>query len=127
MRIDFFEDLVRDANVFARELAIFLGMDPDGFGDVGGIHANKSIGGHKHHYKYDNPGRVLSQVRRYAPPLWRMMTDNSSRGFHGKPVLSPPYRRLVLRMLRSEIDELEAMTGRDWSHWRERDGAGETG
>ena len=127
VRIVLFEDLLRDANKLARELAIFLGIDPDGFGDVGGVLANESIGGLKRHYKYDNPGRMLSQVRRYAPPLWRMMTDNSSRAFHGKPVLSPSYRRLVLRMLRSEIDELEAMTGRDLSHWRKRDGASETG
>jgi hypothetical protein len=119
VRIVSFEDLVRDANALARELAIFLGIDPGRFGDVAGIHTNKSVGGHKRHYKYDNPGRVLSQVRRYAPPLWRMLTDNSSRGFHGKPVLSPPYRRLVLRMLRSEIDELQVMTGRDLSHWRD--------
>ena len=67
---------------------------------------------------------MLSQVRRYAPPLWRMMTDNSPRAFHGRPVLPPAYRRLVLRMLRSEIDKLEAMTGRDLSHWREREGGG---
>ena len=126
VRIVLFEDLVRDANALAREIAISW-YRSRGFGDVIGIHANESIGGHKRHYKYDNPGRLLSQLRRYAPPLWRMMTHNSSRAFHVKPVLSPAYRRLVLRMLRSEIDESEAMTGRDLSHWRERDGAGATG
>jgi hypothetical protein len=118
VRIIFFDDLVRNPNGVVRELAAFLGIDGGEFGDVSGVHANESLGGHKLHHKFDNPGFLLSQVRRYAPPLWRAITDNSSRRFDRKPVLPPALRRAVLRLLRSEIDQLEAITGRDLSGWK---------
>jgi hypothetical protein len=118
VRILFFEDLLRQRRALQDELGRFLDIDPDGFGDVAALHANPSIGGNKAHYKYDRPPLFLRAVRRIAPPLWRVITDNSRRTFSAKPVLSPRHQRVVLHMLRAEIDELEALTGRKLSHWR---------
>ena len=118
VRVLFFDDLVREPTGLVRELSQFLGIDPRGFGDITAIHANRSIGGGKRHHKYDKPGPFLSRVRQYAPSVWGRITDNSSRAFDRKPVLPPAYRRLVLRMLRSEIDELEVLTGRDLTDWK---------
>lgn len=119
VHIIFFDDLVRNPDKIVRGLANFLGIDAGKVGDVSSIHANKSVGGHKRHHKFDNPGFLLSRVRRFAPRLWQAITDNSARRFERKPVLPPAHRRAVLRMMRSEIDQLEAITGRDLSHWRE--------
>jgi hypothetical protein len=118
VRILFFEDLVRDPTAIAREVAAFLGIDAESFKNADGIHANKSVGGWKRHHKYDRPGLVLRGLRRFTPGVWREITDNSARAFVKKPVLSPPNQRVVLHLLRSEIQELEALTGRDLSHWR---------
>lgn len=118
LRIIFFEDLCRDPRAVAHDLARFLGIDPATFVEIDGLHRNVSVGGAKRHHKYDRPGWLLRGVRRFAPPLWRAITDNSARAFQRKPVLSPPYRRLVIHMLRSEIDRLEEITGRNLDHWR---------
>ena len=115
----FFEDLARDPNGFVRSLAAFLGIDPEEFGDAATIHVNRSLGGHKRHHKYDNPGILLSGARRLAPPIWRAITSNSARAFDRKPLVSPPLRRMMLRILGPEIDRLEEITGRDLRHWRE--------
>jgi hypothetical protein len=119
VRILFFEDLLHHRRTLLDDLARFLGIDPHGFGDVAALHANPSIGGNKRHQKYDRPPLFLRAVRRIAPPLWRAITDNSRRTFSAKPRLSPRHQRVVLHMLRAEIDELEALTGRDLSHWRQ--------
>ena len=117
VRILFFDDLVHAPEAVARDVATFLGIDPDGFGSVDGVHENRTLGGHKRNYRYDsNP--VLQVLERVMPPLWRALADNSARAFSQKPILPLPLARAVLHMLRSEIDELETITGRDLSHWR---------
>jgi hypothetical protein len=119
VRILFFEDLLHHRRALLADLARFLGLDPDGFGDVAALHANPSIGGNKRHHRYDRPPLLLRAVRRIAPPLWRVITDNSRRTFTARPTLSLRHQRVVHRMLRGEIDELEILTGRDLRHWRQ--------
>jgi hypothetical protein len=118
VRILFFDDLLRDPNGLVRDLAGFLGIDPNKFGDTGSIHINKSVGGRKRHYKWDAPGILLRQVRRFTPFLWRIITDNSARAFDRKPQMSGQVRQRLLQKLEPEINELEEITGRDLAHWR---------
>lgn len=114
-----FEDLLDQPEEFTREIAEFLGVDAEGFGDVTSIHANRSVGSARPHHKTIRPNLFLRGVRKFAPPLWRRFADNSQRSFQAKPSLSLPHQRMILHMLELEIDELERMAGRDLSHWRE--------
>lgn len=117
VRILFFDDLVHAPQAVARDVAAFLGIDPDGFTRVHDIHANRSLGGQKRHHRHDR-SLLLRVLRRVASPRWRALTDISGRAFSEKPILAPPLERALLHMLRSEIDELEAFTGRNLNPWR---------
>lgn len=119
VRILFFEDFVRDPAFVMRQVAGFLGVDVKGFRGVGQTHRNPSVGGAKRHHRYDAPGMLLRRISRYAPWMWQRITDNTDRAFTTKPLLSPAFKRMVLRMLDSEIEELQEITKRDLSHWRE--------
>ncbi|SMO87354.1 sulfotransferase family protein [Fodinibius sediminis] len=118
VQILFFEDLVRDRSIIMQQLASFLGIAMDGFPDMRSFHANRSVENFKIHHKYDQPGIIMSGIRRYFPPLWKIITDNSGRSFKQKPRLSPADQEMILYLLRKEIEELEEMTGRDLSGWR---------
>lgn len=122
VRILFFRDVVGRREGVLAELAAFLDVPRDGFGEDGEgagfrVHANPSLGGAKPRAKLDN---VLTRgLRKVSPTLWRLVTRAGARGFDEKPTLSPPLRRTVLHMLEGEIRELEAITGRDLSEWKE--------
>lgn len=119
VHICFFEDLVRNPHGLMREVANFLGIDPGRFREIESTHANKSIGGNKQHVRFDEPTLPQRILRTLAPPIWRRVTDNSARSFKEKPSVSVIQRQMILHLLRTEIDELETLTGRDLSAWRE--------
>lgn len=119
VQILFFKDLIKDEVSIINQLSDFLGISPNGFQDLNDVHANKSIGGFKKHHKYDDPGFMLSIVQQYFPPLWKLIIDNSARSFKEKPSLPAKIQRMILHLLRSEIDELEKITGRNLNKWRE--------
>lgn len=119
VHICFFEDLVRAPGELLAGLGAFLELDPSGFGDPAALRSNTSVGGaSKRHVRHDNPGLALRAVRRLAPPLYRRITDNSARAFAAKPEVSAELRRAIAHVLRHEITEVEALTGRDLSAWR---------
>jgi hypothetical protein len=97
-------------------------VDADGFRqNPAEEQANQSRnGGHLHH-KYDNPGLFLRGLQKLVPPLYEQITDNSARALDEKPSLPRTLERAIRYMLRSEIDEIEALTGRDLDHWRHED------
>ena len=118
VRIILFDDLISRPQEVVEELAPFLGVPVDGFGDVAAVHSNRSIGGGKRHHRYDRASWLLNGIRRLSPWLWRRLSNESGRRFAAKPLLSPPFRRMILHMLESEIDELEILIGSDLSHWK---------
>jgi hypothetical protein len=117
VRIVLFDDLVSRPREVVADLAAFLRVPVDGFGDVESVHANPSIGGQKRHRAYDRADLLLKAVSRVAPSLWRKLSNSADRRFTAKPSLSPRSRRMILHMLESEIAELETLTRRDLSHW----------
>lgn len=118
VKILFFEDLIKDQEIITNQLSDFLGIATEDFAD-NNIHAHKSVGNFKIHHKYDNPGFILSAVRKYLSPLWKVITYSSARSFKKKPRLSSEYQEMILYLLRNEIAELEEITGRNLDSWRE--------
>jgi|GEM_PF-356776 len=115
----FFEDLIKDPTIIINQISSFLNIPSNEFGDIKNFHSNKSVGGFKIHHQFSNPGLFLRIVRRLLPSLWDYLTDNSARAFTEKPKLTRQYQEIILHFLRHEIVELEEMTGRDLSSWRQ--------
>ena len=99
-------------------LGSFLNLNAGDFKKAKEVHANKSVGGYKLHYRFDNPGLPLRAMKKLSPWLWRFITDNKKRRFKERPKLSPAQKEVVLNMLDLEITELEKIMNRDLSHWR---------
>ena len=127
VRVCFFEELVRDPGPTLRDLGAFLGVDPAGFPAGPPPKSNKTIGAVKSHVKYDRLPAPVAALKAAVRPLlpaklrqtlWAKLTDNSARAFTEKPRVSPDRRAAILHLLRHEITELEALTGRDLSAWR---------
>jgi hypothetical protein len=116
----FLQDLQARPMEINRKLAEFLGVDHEGFEkNASDIRANRSeTEDGRPHQKYDNPGFFLRGIRRFIPSLYKRITDNSDRALDEKPSLPQKYERVIRYMLRSEIDEIEALTGRNLDHWR---------
>lgn len=118
----FLEDLRERPSSVIQQLADFLKVDAGGFGrNPAEVQANQSGNGGRPHHKYDNPGLFLRGLRKLVPPLYERITDNSDRALDEKPSIPQKYDRAIRYMLRSEIDEIEALTGRDLDHWRHED------
>lgn len=118
VHIGFFEDLVRDPCAFVRDVADFVGVDPDGFGPLEAIHSNKSGGEAKPLHRFDRLTLRQRAIRKLAPAVWRRITDNSTRTLAEKPHVSETQRSMIRHLLRAEIDELEEITGRRLDDWR---------
>jgi hypothetical protein len=114
-----FDDLTRDTSELVRRTAEFLGVDGSQFGQYDSIHANASLTQKRKHHKHTNPPWHLKVVKRVAPPLWEKLTDNSDRAFDEKPVLEAEYREVIVRLLKSDIEALEDLIGKDLSPWYE--------
>lgn len=102
LKIEKFLDLQHDASILS------AGQN---------VKANISIGGTKLHHKFNSPSLPLRVVRRFSPFLWSKITDNSSRSFPHKPVLTPELKEMIFRMLELEVRGLEPLINKDLSSW----------
>ena len=119
VKIIFLNDLIEKPDETLHSVFDFIGVDPSDFEGDAALHANQSTGGGKTHHRFDNPNLGFRIIRRLFPPFWEALTDNSARTFDEKPDLPPKYRRMVSYMLRSEIERLADITGRDLEAWCE--------
>ncbi|WKN45156.1 sulfotransferase [Tunicatimonas pelagia] len=113
-----FDDFNQSRSSALSDVADFLQIDPDGFGDYQGVKANTTAKRRKKHHKWDNPSLAFRAVRKFLPLIWERMTDNSDRAFHKKPKLNLRQQQLILHMLELEINELEKLMNKDLSHWK---------
>lgn len=114
-----FDDLVSKQKKVIEKVSEFLAVDVSEFSSLEKEKSNVSIGGNKNHYKHDSPSAPLRAIRRFFPPLWEMISDNSSRAFQEKPVLSTEMQEMIVNMLFLEIRELEGLMNKDLSKWME--------
>jgi len=119
----FFQDVINNPDTTLLKLSNFLNIDFSNFSDnLDQIHANKSIGRKsvlQYKYKVENIGLFLKLVRRFLPFVWNRIAYKPSKSFKEKPQLTLQTQEMILYLLRQEIDELEIITGRDLSSWRE--------
>lgn len=112
-----FDDFISQRQPVIDRIAEFLAIDVSKFSNYEKAKSNVSVGGQKKHYKFDSPSVPQRIIRKFFPPLWRMITDNSSRAFSKKPVLSIEYQEMIFNMLELEIRELGALMNKDLSDW----------
>ena len=112
-----FEDLVRQKKVALEQISNFLSVDVKQFKDINQTHLNVSVGGHKKHHKFDSLSLPLKAIRKFSPPLWDKITDNSKRSFSGKPTLNPELREMIINMLELEILEMQKLMQKDLGKW----------
>lgn len=116
VQILFFEDLVERPDRVVEALARFLGVSVDGFANPETVHSNRSVGAVRIHAGLDNP--LMWRFKRLAPRLWRLIVGKRAKRMEERPRMSPERQRAVIRLLSSEIDALEALTGRNLTGWR---------
>jgi hypothetical protein len=112
-----FEDFIQKRGDVLRKIAGFLEIDPDGFRNYESVHHNVSVGGNKMHHKFDNPTLAMRLMRRYLPPLWRKVTDNSKRRFKEKIKPDHELREMIINILELEMRELQTLMNKDLSKW----------
>ncbi|WKN41791.1 sulfotransferase family protein [Tunicatimonas pelagia] len=114
-----FDDFNDNRDKAMRSIAAFLSVDFAGFKDYEKTRSNVSLGGNKKHRRWDKPNLAQKAVRKYLPGVWDQLTRNEDRAFHQRPTLSVATQRMILQMLRLEIDALEKIMNKDLSHWRQ--------
>jgi hypothetical protein len=119
--------LAKNRSAAIQQVARFTGLDPAGFPEESESHKNSSVGESKHHHKYDDPGLFLRTAmkitpRGLRPKLWRAATGTGKRGFNSKPVLTGEWKEAIIRLLESDILDLERLTNRSLDHWFENNG-----
>ncbi|MEA5441881.1 sulfotransferase [Cyanobium gracile] len=112
-----FNDLVCQRQTVLEEISEFLSINVNQFADNEQLQKNKSIGGYKMHHKFDSPSIPLKAIQKFLPRLWGKITDNSSRAFSTKPVLSSELKEMIVNMLELEINELQKLMKKDLTKW----------
>lgn len=116
------KELSTDRENALNRLATFTGLDKTLFPKESGGHKNSSLTNDKHHYKFDEPGKLLQGLikltpQRYKKQVWNRLTGTGTRGFESKPQLSQDWREAIIRLLETDIKAFEKMVDKDLSHW----------
>lgn len=115
-----FEDLIYKKEIVLEQLSEFLLVDIEKFRELEQTHSNISVGGNKMHHKFDSPSLQLRAIRKFLPPLWNRIRDNSKRGFPEKPVLSFELKEMIINMLELEIKGLQELMQKDLGEWLQK-------
>jgi hypothetical protein len=113
-----FSELTQRRDETLRRIAGFLDIDPAAFDPNVREVANAAAKKTKLHHRFDQPAAPLRLVKRFAPPLWRRITDNSHRAILSRPALDPELEDYIWRALELEIQGLEGLLGRSLDAWR---------
>lgn len=114
-----FDDFNQERTKVLNTVADFLAIDHGGFTNYQSVKANTTRQRRKKHHKWDNPNFLAKATRKFLPPLWKRITDNTHRAFQSKPTLTAEYQRLIIHMLELEITALEKLMDKDLSHWKQ--------
>ncbi len=126
-----FDDLLINRTKVLKEISGFLEIDYNKFSDYEDVHENITIGGRK---KSINQRFIMGIINKYKlRPLIDLIPErtinfileqffnNSDRRFSKKPKLSEEYRRLIINLNILDIIELEKITKKDFSEWKNMD------
>ena len=123
-----FDDLLFNRAGVLREISGFLKIDFSKFTNYEDVHQNITIGGRK---KSMNHRFVMGIINKYKlRPLIDLIPEktidfileqffsNSHRKFSKKPKLSEEYREMIINLNILDIAELEKITKKDFSKWK---------
>lgn len=125
-----FDEMVNKREETLRKVSEFLEISFDGFQNYQHVHRNKSIGGSKNHFRFEDPGSLLKAIRGFFPNFWTLIQNKYRRGdwmlfpqrdrieFIEKPRISKECREAVLHMLDWDIEGLQELLGKDLSEWK---------
>ena len=117
-----FDDFNNFRSQTVKQVSAFLDIDFDKFSTIDTVHINKSVGGYKKHYKYDNPSGYLKVIKNTMPKfVWHRLTDNSKRAFTKKPTLSVEQKQIINQYMKLDVLALQELMQKDLSHWFEID------
>lgn len=124
-----FDDLKYTAESLFREVTAFLHLDYQRLPDCTSFQANEhTAGGGRVNHKLD---RIVNHPPEFAVNLWRKLPENFRKKLFStlsgqkrnavtqKPEPDRKTKRMILNLLESDIMAFEALTGRDYSHWRQ--------
>ena len=124
--IGFLDDLQDDPAAFYSELQFFLGLTPDSIGKSGAVKT-----GHEHRFPllapwYQKPPKPLTPVVRHAKKVLRAnrntlkwvkrLLAKKSASYE----LSEDQRKVLHTAFDPQTQKIEAITGRDLTHWKRR-------
>ena len=124
IKVVLYDDLQRDARALCSELQAFIGVDPDFAPDVGVRHNVSGIPKSRVlHRALSRKGMLGRAAARVAPLIgverlrrWQVAARSANLR---QPPSSDRIPDELIERFRSDIDELERLTGRDLSHWKE--------
>ena len=117
VKILFLSDLKSDLEGTKKQLSEFLDIDHRLFPDEI-ERLNSADSSSRLHRKWDKPGLPMKVLRKFSPSLFRLIAGNSERRFDSKPHFPLSHQRIVLDLLREDIDQFERLTNRCLDHWR---------
>ncbi len=106
VKIVIFDDFVADTPAVYRDVASFLGVDPD-------FEPNLDI---RAAYAAMR-GDVLKQMRKLPPELRRVMRGGGKRHLGKKQPMRGEFRSRLKRYFAGDVEKLGALIGRDLGHW----------
>lgn len=120
VRIYLYEDLVERPHWLLNDLASFLGVDP--FPESEGDLQEHNTSGNSRAFDSSaakNLFRQLAQAGQFVPaPVRRRVRKSLEQRFTRKPAVDENLLKEIRREFRPEVDELEALIGRDLSAWK---------
>jgi Sulfotransferase family len=121
-----FDDVVKQRDATLSRVAAHLGIR-DQWPEDEAKHSNRSIGGNKTHHAFDKPPRWARIGWMLTPPpfrsrIWTRIARGQARPFAEKPVLPQEWKEVILRMVATDVLEIERMMGKDLTSWWARHG-----
>ena len=115
VHLNTFEDFVQNKSQFIKELSNFLEVDFKGFRRYEGVFKNRSSDGDKKHFKLDEIKKNFNFTRILPKGLisfcWNLLAKIKQPKSIIASELSVSDRELVFRMLKTDLEAFERMTG----------------
>ncbi len=119
IKVLFFEDLQRDASAFVREVFEFLEVDCAFAAESVRLNRSGTVRNPLLRTVWTGSVKLRTRLRPFLGPGLRTAAGRIFLDSLDRKEIQPATRAGLVELYRGEIEELEAMVGRDLSHWLE--------
>lgn len=116
-----FKDFIKDRQSVLKDLADFLGIDPDPLLQIQEQHANPTIGVVKLHPRFGKFIQWMDPFLKLWPERFRLFVKklivNKNRVFQEKPKMKEHTKQKIIESIEPEIPKLEKLLDKDLSSW----------